>query len=68
MEIYIRLIKEPYGLDCIDFSFKDVDSISNGTHLEIRNKTSRQLEFKCKLDNIDSFVKVREQKEGAENE
>jgi hypothetical protein len=57
MKIYLRLIKPVFGLDCVDFEFHDVASISNGTYLEIRDRVSTQLEFKCRLDNIDSFVK-----------
>lgn len=57
MKIYLRLINPIFGLDCNDFEFRDVDSISNDTHLEIIDKASMQLEFKCRLDNIDSLVK-----------
>lgn len=57
MNIYLRLIKPVFGLDCVDFRFYDVDTISNGTHLEIRDIESNQLEFKCRIDNIDSLVK-----------
>jgi hypothetical protein len=57
MKIYLRLINPIFGLDCNDFEFKDVYCNSNGTHFEIRDKTSMQLEFKCRLDNIDSLAK-----------
>lgn len=57
MKIYLRLIKPIFGLDCNDFEFTDVSSISNGTHLEVRDRISNQLEFKCRLDNIDSLAK-----------
>lgn len=56
MKIYLRLIKPVFGLDCVDFEFHDVDSMSNGTHLVIFNRATTHIEFKCQLDNIDSFV------------
>lgn len=57
MKVYIKLEVDPFGIDCTDYSFEGVDTISNGTHLEVRDLRSRQLEFKCRLDNIDSLVK-----------
>ena len=58
MKVFIRLEKPLFGVDCIDYEFDNVDTISNGTHLEVRDATSRQLEFKCRLDNVSSLVKL----------
>jgi hypothetical protein len=58
MTVKIKLLEDQfYNNDCIEYSFNDADTLSNGTHLIVRDKTSLQLVFKCRLDNIDCFEK-----------
>lgn len=44
----------------VEYEFYNCDTISNGTHLIVRDETSMQIMFKCRLDNIDCFEKYIE--------
>lgn len=58
MNVKIKLINEQFcDNDHNEYQFTNADTLSDGTHLIVRDKTSMQLIFKCRLDNIDCFEK-----------
>jgi hypothetical protein len=67
MNVKIKLINEQFcDNDCTEYSFTNADTLSNGSHLVVRDERNMQLIFKCRLDNIDCFEKW-EKSEGDES-
>lgn len=59
MDVYIKLIKSQFPSQSHnEYTFTDADTLSDGTHLVVRDRVSMQLVFKCRLDNIDCFEKI----------
>ena len=60
MNVKIKLIKPQFTKsECVEYEFVKADALNDGKHMTVRDSQSYQILFKCRLDNIDCFEKVK---------